>query len=95
MHRDSPCEPEWYLRDGGLHLATLFDRPLCVIGDDFFSVRELDDREPLMPSDDMTDRAIRVSRFEIILHEHDACANFEDERFWCETSFFQGFDEWS
>ena len=77
MDGDGPCEPEWYLRDGSFYFSTLFDRPLCVVSDDFFSVRELDNRESLMPSDDMTDRAIGIARFEIIFYEHNACSCFE------------------
>lgn len=55
---------------------------------------EFDDRKSLISSCDMTDRAICISGFKIILDKHDSSPDFEDETFRSETSFFEGFDKW-
>lgn len=79
MDGDSPCEPEWYLSNSGFGFTSLFDRPLRIVSDDLLSIREFDDRQSLMSSYDMSDRAIRISSIEIILHEHDTSSYLEDE----------------
>ena len=46
-----------------------------------------------MATDDMSDRAVRIARFEVIFHEHDPRSDLQDECLGCETSFFQSLDE--
>lgn len=93
MDGNSPGKPEGDLRDFCFWFATFFDYPPCVISDDHCPIFELDDGKSLLTTDDVTDGAIHVSSFEIIFHEHDSSSDLEDERFWGETSFFQGFHE--
>ena len=94
MDGDRPRKAQWDLCDRSLRLTAFFDRPLCVVSDDLRSISKLDDRKSLMSSCDMPDRAIRIARFEVIFHEHDSCSYLQDKGLWCETSFFEGFDEW-
>ena len=75
------------------HFSSLFDGPARIVSNDLRTVGELYYRKPLMVSYDVTDRAICISGFEIIFDEHDTSSFFENKGFWCETSFFERFDE--
>ena len=93
MDSDSPCKSQWYLCYFGFYLAALFYRPTHIIRDDTSTILEFNNRESLISTDDMTDRAIGISSFEIILHEHNSCPYLEYEGLWCETSLLECFDE--
>jgi hypothetical protein len=93
MYGDSPSKTEWYLRDLSLDLTSLFYRPARIVDDDLLTIRELYDGESLISTSDMSDRAIGISSFEVILDEHHSSAYLKHESFWCEASFLQGFDE--
>ena len=93
MDGDRPGKTEWDLRDRGLHLPTFFDRPLGIVDDDLLTICELDDWESLISAGDMSDRAIRVSGFEVIFYEHHTSSGLQHQSLWCKTSFLDRFDE--
>ena len=90
---DRPGKTEWDLHDRSLHLPTFFDRPLCIVDDDLLTICELDDGKSLISTSDMSDRAIRVSGFEVIFYEHHTSSGLEYQSLWCETSFLDRFDK--
>ncbi len=97
MDGDRPCKTKWYLGDRCFYFSILFDWPVHRLSDDILTIEKLDDWHSFEYSSDMTDRPIRISSFEIILHKHDSGSFFEDKSLWCKTSFFERFDEffWS
>lgn len=77
----------------GFDLAVFLYRPAHIVSDDLGAIKELDNWESLIPTDDMPDRAIGISCIEIIFHEHDSCPDLEYQSLRCETSLLERFDE--
>ncbi len=93
MNGDRPRETKRNLSDRGFYSAIFFDRPTHRFRDNLFTRQEFDDRKTLMPTNDMTDRTVHISRFEVIFDEHDSSSLLEDQFLWRKTSLLQGFDE--
>lgn len=93
MHRDGPRKTQWNLSNFRFWLASLLDHPTRIICGDHRPIFEFDDRKTFLSSDNMSDRAVHVSCFEIIFDEHHTGSDFQNESFWGETSFFQCFDK--
>lgn len=93
MDGDCPRETQWNLGDLSLDLPSLLYSPAHIVRYDTRAIGKLYNRESLVSSRDMPDRAIGIARFEVIFHEHHTSSDLQDERLGSKTSFFQSFDE--
>ena len=73
----------------GFDFAVFLYRPAHIVSDDLGTISELDDRESLISSDDVPDRAIGISCIEVVFDEHDSCPDLQNQGLRCKTSLLE------
>ena len=91
MDRDSPCEPEWNLRERCFDFAIFLHSPLLEVGNNLGSIKQLNHRQSLESSNHMSERTICVSGFEVVFYKHHTGSDFENKCLWRKASFFECF----